>query len=114
MLPQYAAFICVIISFAFPVGIGAGSKRAMANSWLTVSDWARTELYYGLSMEVNDTNVVITDDEFEQYLAEVVTPLFPDGLTVFDTTGQWLNSDGEVFKKNKKNYVYIDHLLVGI
>jgi hypothetical protein len=31
----------------------------------------------------------VTDARWRSFLAREVTPRFPDGLTVFDTTGQW-------------------------
>ena len=33
----------------------------------------------------------ISDAEWSDFLASVVTPSFPDGLTVFDGYGQWRN-----------------------
>jgi hypothetical protein len=34
---------------------------------------------------------VVSDAEWSDFLATVVTPNFPDGLTVFDGYGQWRN-----------------------
>ena len=34
---------------------------------------------------------VVSDAEWADFLAKVVTPNFPDGLTVFDGYGQWRN-----------------------
>jgi Protein of unknown function (DUF3574) len=34
---------------------------------------------------------VVSDAEWSDFLASVVTPNFPDGLTVFDGYGQWRN-----------------------
>jgi len=34
---------------------------------------------------------VVADAEWSDFLAAVVTPNFPDGLTVFDGYGQWRN-----------------------
>ena len=36
---------------------------------------------------------VVTDAEWADFLASVVTPNFPDGLTVFDGYGQWRNPE---------------------
>jgi hypothetical protein len=33
----------------------------------------------------------LTDREWEEFTARVVTPNFPDGFTVFDGEGQWRN-----------------------
>ena len=34
---------------------------------------------------------IVSDREWSQFLASVVTPQSPDGLTVFDGYGQWRN-----------------------
>jgi hypothetical protein len=39
---------------------------------------------------------VIADDEWKRFLDEVVTPRFPDGLTVLEATGQWKGKSGVV------------------
>jgi hypothetical protein len=36
---------------------------------------------------------VVADAEWADFLASVVTPNFPDGLTVFDGYGQWRNPE---------------------
>jgi hypothetical protein len=33
----------------------------------------------------------VTDAEWDDFAARVLTPRFPDGFTVFDAHGQWLN-----------------------
>lgn len=47
-------------------------------------------LYFGL--EKGDGSEV-SEQEWQDFLAEVVTPRFADGLTVFDAKGQWLDVD---------------------
>ena len=44
----------------------------------------RTELYFG----------AIPRSQWDGFLKQVVTPLFPEGLTWFDVQGQWRASDG--------------------
>jgi hypothetical protein len=45
----------------------------------------RTELYFGLSRPGG----VVTEEEFQTFLDAVVTPRFPDGLTVLSAKGQF-------------------------
>lgn len=47
-------------------------------------------LYFGL--EQGD-GTEVSEQEWQDFLADVVTPRFPDGLTVFDGRGQWLDTD---------------------
>jgi len=38
----------------------------------------------------------VSDEDWRRFLAEVVTPRFPDGLTVLRGEGQWLGANGAV------------------
>ena len=46
------------------------------------------ELFFGRDQ---DRRLNVSDTEWADFLASVVTPNFPDGLTVFDSYGQWRN-----------------------
>lgn len=46
------------------------------------------ELFFGRD---KDARRKVSDAEWSDFLASVVTPSFPDGLTVFDGYGQWRN-----------------------
>lgn len=36
----------------------------------------------------------VSDSEWSAFVAEVVTPRFPDGLTIYAATGQWREATG--------------------
>ena len=60
-------------------------------------DTAHVErLYFGRS--IGDT-AVVSDSAWARFLREVVTPRFPDGLTVWDARGQWQGPDGKVMRE---------------
>ncbi len=63
--------------------------------------FARTELFFGTAKPGG----VVTDEDFRLFLDEVVTPLFPDGLTVVKGDGQFKGADGTTIKEN--SYVLI-------
>lgn len=44
----------------------------------------------------------VSDDNWQAFLADTVTPRFPDGLSVFDAAGQWRNSQGEIVRERSK------------
>lgn len=44
----------------------------------------------------------VTDAEWARFLDEVVTPAFPDGLTVLDGTGQWRGRSGVISRERSK------------
>ena len=42
---------------------------------------------------------VVSDEEWSAFLSEVVTPRFPQGLTVWRADGQWREADGKIVKE---------------
>ena len=44
----------------------------------------------------------VSDDDWRVFLADTVTPRFPDGLSVFDAAGQWRDSQGSVVRERSK------------
>ena len=44
----------------------------------------------------------VSEEEWAQFLADTVTPRFPEGLTVTDGAGQWQAESGEVLKEGTK------------
>jgi hypothetical protein len=69
-----------------------------------VSPWTRSELYFGLS---RNGAPAVTDEEWQRFMVEVVTPRFPDGLTIVDATGQYRNRKGELINEKSKLLIII-------
>jgi hypothetical protein len=44
----------------------------------------------------------VSEAEWSAFLAEVVTPAFPDGLTALDGQGQWRGRDGRILREGSK------------
>ena len=44
----------------------------------------------------------VSDEEWRAFLADMVTPRFPDGLSVFDAAGQWRDSEGSIVRERSK------------
>ncbi|OGV72822.1 MAG: hypothetical protein A3K19_28515 [Lentisphaerae bacterium RIFOXYB12_FULL_65_16] len=61
--------------------------------------WVQDELYFGTSRIDGGS---VTDQEWTEFLASVVTPRFPAGLTVLDANGQWRGAKGDVVKERSK------------
>lgn len=61
--------------------------------------WIEYQLYMGRG---GPSGEVVDQDEWDQFLADTVTPRFPDGLTVLDGRGQWRGSDGAIQKESSK------------
>ena len=45
---------------------------------------------------------VVDDAAWARFMDEVVTPAFPDGLTVLDGAGQWRNREGRIGRERSK------------
>jgi hypothetical protein len=52
-------------------------------------------LYFG----TGKPNGVVTRDEWTKFLETMVTPRFPQGLTVSDASGQWRGADGSIVRE---------------
>ena len=44
----------------------------------------------------------VSDDDWRAFLADTVTPRFPDGLSVIDAAGQWRDSQGTIVRERSK------------
>jgi len=55
----------------------------------------RTELFFGSARAGGE----VTEAEFKQFLDGVVTPCFPDGLTLLTGKGQFRESGGEIVQE---------------
>uniref|UniRef100_A0A7S1WXN7 Uncharacterized protein n=1 Tax=Alexandrium catenella TaxID=2925 RepID=A0A7S1WXN7_ALECA len=72
--------------------------------------WLRTEFYFGLSWTAaNGTTVDIPLDSFRQFLAETITPAFPDGLTWSVAHGQYMLKSGEEVLENSVSLIVYHH-----
>ena len=58
-------------------------------------DFARTELFFGTAKPEG----VVTDAEFHEFLDRIITPRFPDGLTLLKGDGQFRGEDGVIVKE---------------
>lgn len=78
-------------SSAEPVPAGEGGATGF-NACQIGELFARTELYFGRS----SPNGPVTDAQWQWFLDDVITPRFPDGLTVLMGKGQFKNQSGVI------------------
>ena len=62
------------------------------------------DLYFGRD---KPTGGEVTDAEWGAFLTEVVTSRFPDGLSVFDSSGQYREPNGRIVRERSKRLVVI-------
>jgi hypothetical protein len=74
-----------------------GAQSAAAQQRQAASEvWRRTELYFGTA---KSDGTAVTEAQFLQFVDEVITPRFPDGLTVLTGYGQFRNSVGVIIRE---------------
>jgi uncharacterized protein DUF3574 len=77
--------------------LGASVQRSAQNNdrqkRFEASPFTRTELYFGRN---RSDGTEVSRKEFDGFLSGFVTERFPDGLTVLEGRGQFLNSEGDV------------------
>lgn len=64
----------------------------------------REELYFGRSQPGGR---VVSEEQWQEFLDTQITPRFPDGLTVIDAYGQFLNSSGNIIAEQTKVLILI-------
>ncbi|MEM9159547.1 MAG: DUF3574 domain-containing protein [Verrucomicrobiota bacterium] len=71
-----------------------GEASAYAADRAGGEKFVRTELYFAIGL-LRDDGTIDSDSwgesRWNEFVEEIVVPLFPDGLTVFDATGRWLS-----------------------
>ena len=94
---------------------GLGLATRVSPAWAAVTEAERhprlgcaphavARLVFGL----RGPGGVLSDREWEAFLAGVVTPRFPDGLTVMQATGQWRGT-GPAVEREPSRVVEIVH-----
>lgn len=88
--------LALLVAATLPA-CAAPSDAAFCKGALQGDTWQRTELFFGRNSPAGE----ITEAQFQGFLDTVVTPLFPDGLTVLDANGQYRASPTSPVEKEK-------------
>ncbi|MEV6551477.1 DUF3574 domain-containing protein [Streptomyces sp. NPDC051597] len=98
--PAAAALVAIALLFATggpvsEVAYGtAPSATAAAPGTGQGSPHIATHLYFGTGR--HQGKPPITEAEFMKFVADVITPRFPAGLTLQEGRGQWRDKDGDI------------------
>lgn len=84
------------ILFMAAVAMGAGEAAPV---------WVKTELYFGLDIPGGGK---VTQEQWADFLDNVITKDFPQGLTVFEAYGQMRHENGEMEKQSTR-VVFLVH-----
>ena len=110
-LALLAAAIAAMLATAACGDNGAGAET----SAVSVADgptvcpegtalWAEYRLYFGRNRGGEE---VVSDEEWQVFVRDIVTPHFPDGLTVLDGEGQWQTISGAIERERSKVLVVL-------
>lgn len=92
MKSKFHLVLGVAIGFILPLTFLA-QEHELGDRDCREKSFTRTELFFGLSKPDRSE---VSSAEFQQFVDRVVTPLFPDGLTITATKGQYRNSQGKL------------------
>lgn len=90
-MPPACRFLVVLVAGALASCATTSRRGCGADEESLVT----TTLYFGTAKAVG----VVSHEEWLAFLAEVVTPRFPQGLTVTDASGQWRAANGEIVRE---------------
>ncbi|MCP9904517.1 DUF3574 domain-containing protein [Cyanobium sp. BA5m-21] len=70
-----------------------GSTSSSRPAQAAESGWLKSELYFGARIA---NGSLISPEAWAEFLEQVITPAFPDGLTVVQALGQMRSSNGVI------------------
>jgi Protein of unknown function (DUF3574) len=77
------------------VSVGFGQGEDLIDNDL-IPELIQVDLYYGRNI---GTTGQVSDRQFRQFLRDEITPRFPDGLTVYNANGQFLDSLNQLIRE---------------
>lgn len=101
------------LAFFLAIALAGGGQAAVSNSGVAFASYeivvgggkfCRTELYFGFSKPGGSE---VTADEWARFLADEVTPRFPDGFTVVEALGQYQGADKKIVKEKSRMLVLL-------
>ena len=95
--PSLTIFIVVALAALMGCAAAGESAEMCPNG---SDEFAEYHLYFGRSGSTGAE--AVSEEAWAGFLADTVTPRFPDGLTVMDGAGQWQNSSGEIMREGTK------------
>jgi hypothetical protein len=79
-----------------PAAAGVPITQRPAVTVTAADQYWRTELYFGLGKQ---DGTVVSEDEWQRFLTDEVTPRFPEGLTIIEARGQYKNFAGKIVRE---------------
>lgn len=106
-LPQPWTLFCLLAIGSSPAfGAVYGVRPVAAETGRTPGSggWVKTELYLGGTQQGGR---IVSEADWSTFLAKVLTPAFPHGLTVYDAYGQIQQADGKIRRQSTRVVVIV-------
>ena len=92
-----ATFIAAVAFLLFIACCAAGGDPVCPDG---MDSFTEINVYFGQEKGSGDT---VSEEEWQTFLGETITPHFPDGLTVLDARGQWFDTEaGRLYRETTK------------
>jgi hypothetical protein len=98
MLQKQLLLVLIFLTTLF--GCHTNNSGLSSSNYFGVDkcEFVLDQLYFGLKTP----NGEVSKKEWELFVNNVIAQKFPNGFTVIDSYGQWLNKNGEIIKENTK------------
>jgi Protein of unknown function (DUF3574) len=80
------------------------AEAAAAACHPPLEPWIEIDLYLGRNIA---SGGIVSESAFRRFLAEVVTPRFPEGLSILDVAGQFRSGTGAIVREPSKLLVIL-------
>lgn len=100
----WAALLLFAIFFLCEPALAQSSASARAATVVKAERFLRTELYFG---RLKRDGTIVSDDDWNRFLTDVVTPQFPDGFTILKATGQYRERSGKIVTEPSEVLVFL-------
>ena len=99
--------VCLVLTAALWAGHGAlaAEQATTACPFPGQKPLLAVHLFMGQSLPTGGT---VTAAQWNDFLKKTVTPLFPEGLTVYSTYGQYQNPTTKVITREPSKDVFVD------
>ena len=98
---RFKQILTIILLSAFWLAPAVFAERRFTPNYIEKSfvfkPFLRTELYFGTGKADGSA---VTEEEWQKFLSEEVTPRFPGGFTVLTGYGQFRDSGGKIAREN--------------
>jgi hypothetical protein len=88
----------IIKCAVFPIAILFNAPKTEAAT--LTPQLIQEDLFFGRNIPGDGE---VSDEQFQGFVNNVITPRFPEGLTIFDASGQFLDSTGTIVRERSKD-----------